>query len=142
MKCIRYRAGYKYQLQKSYSIRIPIEPPRDIETRFITLSRQGVLTIREGYAWDGPSGLTIDTATFMRGSLVHDALYQLMRDRHLDRAAHRKAADRILRELCRQDGMWALRAWYVYQAVRLLADPAADPAHEHPLRLAPEGCEP
>jgi len=29
----------------------------------------------------------------MRGSLVHDALYQLMRDGHLDRATHREAAD-------------------------------------------------
>lgn len=73
----------------------------------------------------------------MRGSLVHDALYQLMRERHLDRALHRAAADRILRDICRQDGMGRLRAAWVYWGVRRFADPAADPANDRPAITAP-----
>jgi hypothetical protein len=78
----------------------------------------------------------------MRGSLVHDALYQLMRDEYLDRAVYRDAADRTLQKICKEDGMWSLRAWWVYQGVRLFADPAADPASKRPWIRAPEGCEP
>ena len=44
------------------------------------------------------------------GSLLHDALYQLMREGLLDHTLHREAADRILQSLCREDGMTALRA--------------------------------
>jgi len=87
-----------------------------------------------------PSGPTLDTATFMRGSLVHDALYQLMRDGHLDRATHREAADRLLQTLCEEDGMWSLRTWWVYHGVRLFADPAANPAASRPVVFAPAGC--
>ncbi len=35
----------------------------------------GVLTIRSGYAWDGPGGPAMDTPAAMYGSLSHDALY-------------------------------------------------------------------
>ncbi len=142
MKCIAYRGGYKYQLQETYSVAIEIKPSSPIETEYIELDGDGNLTIREGYAWDGPSGPTIDTLNFMRGSLVHDALYQLMRERHLDHDAHREIADRILQRICIEDGMSTLRAWWVYQAVRLFADPAADPAATKPITRAPEGCRP
>jgi hypothetical protein len=142
MKCITYKGGYKYQLKQSFAVRIPVVPPSAIRTEYITLDPEGNLWLKEGYAWDGPSGPTFDTLTFMRGSLVHDALYQLMRERHLERLDYREAADRTLRLICRQDGMCALRAWWVYWGVRLFADPASDPADERPLTRAPEGCEP
>jgi len=141
MKCIAYRGGYKYQLKESYTLEIAIKPAKNIETRFIRLDTAGKLTMVEGYAWDGPSGPTIDTLTFMRGSLVHDALYQLMREKHLDHDTHREAADRTLQQLCLEDGMWSVRAWWVYWAVRRFANPAADPASTKPLKRAPKGCE-
>ena len=140
-KCIAYKDGYKYQLKKTYTVQISITPPALIDTEYITLTTNGELTIEEGYAWDGPSGPTIDTLTFMRGSLVHDALYQLMRENHLAHDVYREAADRTLQEICKEDGMWAIRAWWVYQGVRLFADPAADPADERPLICAPKGCQ-
>jgi hypothetical protein len=92
--------------------------------------------------WDGPSGPTIDSLTFMRGSLVHDALYQLMRENHLNHSEYREPADRVLQKICKEDGMWSLRAWWVYHGVRLFADPAADPADKKPVTRAPEGCQP
>jgi hypothetical protein len=60
--------------------------------------------ISKGYAWDGPSGPTIDTGNFMRGSLIHDALYQLMRTGNLP-TSFRERADLLLRKTCIDDGM-------------------------------------
>ena len=108
--CYRKLKRYKYQLMDEYSIQIDIKPVKNIEFKFLSLSAEGVLTIRKYYAWDGPSGPTIDTRSFMRGSLVHDALYQLMRLSALDYKAHRKRADEILREICLDDGMCSFRA--------------------------------
>ncbi|HBA83190.1 MAG TPA: hypothetical protein DCZ95_03760 [Verrucomicrobia bacterium] len=79
MKSIRYRSGYKYQLAGEYSTTISIKSAADIVTPYVSLMRSGLLIISEGYAWDGPSGPTIDTKSSLRGSLVHDALYQLIR---------------------------------------------------------------
>ena len=141
MQCIKYKAGYKYQLKSNYAVTISIKPPADITTPYITLNAQGMLTLKDGYAWDGPSGPTIDTLTFMRGSLIHDALYQLMREGKLDRTVFWEPADQLLRAICIEDGMWSFRAWYVYQAVRRFARDATDPAQDHPLTLAPKGCQ-
>ena len=137
MECIAYKSGYKYQLKKDYVTTIDIKPDASIDTGYLVLTADGTLTIRSGYAWDGPSGPTIDTLNFMRGSLVHDALYQLMRERHLDKDKHREAADRLLQKMCKEDGMSALRAWWVYQGVRLGGDPSADPANDKPIIWAP-----
>jgi hypothetical protein len=88
------------------------------ETDFIRLTNKGFLTIRKGYSWDGPSGPTFDTKNFMRGSLVHDVLYQLMRIQILS-LQYRDFADKKLREIVIADGMNAFRAAYVYRAVRI-----------------------
>lgn len=121
---ISYKGGYKYQLRETCTVFISIKPPVPILTQYIDLHMDGRLVIKEGYAWDGPSGPTIDTPTFMRGSLVHDALYQLMRENYLSRIAYRKEADEILRQLCLEDGMWRIRAWWVYWGVRFFGGPA------------------
>lgn len=110
---------YKYRLVDTYTIYVQIYPPSDIKTEFIELtSEKGLLSIKSGYMWNGPSGPAIDTPSFMRGSLVHDALYQLIREKHLDRS-YRKKADQLLRWICIKDGMYPWRAFYVYWIVRL-----------------------
>jgi len=142
MRCIAYNDGYKYQLKETYAVVIEIKPASLIQSDYIDLDTSGQLTIRKGYAWDGPSGPTIDTPSFMRGSLVHDALYQLMRDEYLDHNVHRGTADLILKRICLEDGMWQVRAWWVYEAVKRFANPASDPAKKRPPIKAPEGCDP
>ena len=122
---ISYKGGYKYQLRETYTVFISIKPSVPILTQYIDLYTDGRLVIKEGYAWDGPSGPTIDTQTFMRGSLVHDALYQLMRENYLSRIEYREEADKILRQLCLEDGMWHIRAWWVYWGVRFFGGPAS-----------------
>ena len=140
MKCIFYKRGYKYQLTANYTVDVEIKLNKTINTAFIDLSTAGKLTIKKGYAWDGPSGLTFDTLNFMRGSLVHDALYQLMRESHIG-DDYRKYADQLLQKMCKEDGMNTFRAWYVYQAVRRFGGPAADPANKKPIIKAPKQCQ-
>jgi hypothetical protein len=132
--CFRELKSYKYQLMEEHQVGIDIKPEKDLVFKYMSLTTDGLLTIREGYAWDGPSGPTIDTPNFMRGSLVHDVLYQLMRLSALDYKIYRKRADEILREMCREDGMSAFRAWYVYQAVQLFGVKAAAPRKEPEIR--------
>jgi hypothetical protein len=122
---IKYRGGYKYQLIEPYAVTVAIKPPFDICHDYISLSTNGVLTINGGYAWDGPSGPTVDTKNFMRGSLVHDALYQLMREGHLSQEC-RKIVDEELRRICREDGMSSIRAWWVYRGVRFGGENSAE----------------
>ena len=140
--CIAYRGGYKYQLKQDYTVTIAIIPPKVVGNDYIALDITGKLFVKAGYAWDGPSGPTIDTLDFMRGSLVHDALYQLMRENLLDHLVYREQADRTLQAICQEDGMGSIRAWWVHHGVRMFADPAADPAIKHPLSHAPKDCTP
>jgi len=73
----------------------------------------------------------------MRGSLVHDALYQLMREDLLDNDTTREPADRLLQSMCREDGMSAIRAWWVYHGLRIGGNPAANPDNQRPVTKAP-----
>ena len=136
---IRYRGGYKYQLAETYATATAIAPTAPIRTDFIELSAAGKLTLRKGYAWDGPSGPTFDTLNFMRGSLVHDALYQLMWEGHLSIVRWKDEADRALQRICREDGMSAIRAWWVYEAVKQFGKPGmGKPEGSNPVVSAPK----
>jgi hypothetical protein len=132
---IHYRAGFKYQLSRSYKVNLPITQ-YCVEHGFFSLNLDGELFIKAGYAWDGPSGPTIDTKSFMRGSLVHDVLYQMIRLGLLPQSM-RKKADMILRDLCIMDGMWRWRATFVYRAVRRFGAGAASPTHRKQEIAAP-----
>lgn len=107
-----------YELLKKYSIVINILPPHDINYGFMSLSQHGVLNFGIGFRWDGASGPAIDTQSFMRASMIHDALYFLLRVGDLP-ISYRKDIDLLLYQICRDDGMSILRALYVYYAVRL-----------------------
>lgn|GEM_PF-701495 len=128
--CYRRLHPYKYRLVADYSLRIDLRPALAIDHPFVTLSEDGLLTLRVHYAWDGPSGPALDTRNFMRGSLVHDALYQMMRLGLLDHLEYRERADNILRDLCREDGMSFLRAGIAFYAVRLFGERHARPRTE------------
>lgn len=126
---MKYRKGYKYQVAEDCSFLTSIHYSTDIKTEFIYLFYSGRLHIKSGYAWDGASGPTIDTKSSMRGSLVHDALYQLMRQGLLP-ISFRKAADEELYKYCVEDGMWKWRARIWYNSVEKYASTAADPTHK------------
>lgn len=122
---------YKYKLTEDFTYQTEILGC-NIEHPYIQLTIEGVLTVVEGYSWDGPSGPTIDTLSFMRASLVHDALYQLLREGLLP-PEKRKDADLLLKQICIADGMSKIRATYLHLGVKLFAKRAATPGKErHP----------
>jgi hypothetical protein len=135
---IRYRADYKYQLAEMYIVNTGIVPQQAIDTDFIDLDLTGKLTIKVGYAWDGPSGPVIDTHKNMRASLVHDAFYQLMRNEHLRTQTYRKLADELFRRQCIQDGVRRGKAKIWYQALRKLGWVAASPRKVKDIDRAPK----
>ena len=119
MEHIFYRSGYKYQVTEDYTLDIKLKLSVPVSNEYIRFDTEGFLCIRHGYAWDGPSGLAIDTKNFMRGSLIHDALYQLMREGLLSSEHFRRDADELLYKIVKEDGMSWFRAQYVYHAVRM-----------------------
>ena len=137
MKHIQYKAGYKYQLHKDFFISTNIRPDVGMSspTGFLELLANGSLFIKKGYAWDGASGPAVDTKIFMRGSLVHDAIYQLLRE-GLDQK-HRIEADKLMRTICVCDGMSKIRAWWCYTAVRSFAKRSATAGGMRPVMTAP-----
>ena len=136
-KHIKYRDGYKYQLAEDYVIQLEWQPEKDIKTEFITFTKTGVLTLKSGYASDGPSGPTRDTPSFMRGAFVHDGLYQLMRMELLP-PEWKEYADDLLQELCLEDGMWSWRASYVHYGVDKAAGFAILPKNIKHVYTAPK----
>lgn len=134
---IWYREGYKYQLTVSYEVDVPLHQNTHINTSFVSLNPEGHLTIKAGYAWDGPSGPAFDTPCFMRASLVHDALYQLMREGWLKAKDHKSIADDIMRVICLEDGMSIARAWWCHRGVRIGGASSCDPAKDKPVLMAP-----
>ncbi|HBO95881.1 MAG TPA: hypothetical protein DD667_21560 [Gammaproteobacteria bacterium] len=133
---IAFKKGYKYQLEGEFTLRTPIIPARGIATDYIQLAPDGTLMLARSYAWDGPSGVP-DVASFMRASLVHDALYQLMRHDLLDPDNYRNPADQLMRQLCVEDGMNPIAAGAAYACVRWLGDHHARRESRKPLLFAP-----
>ena len=135
---ILYREGYKYQLNQTYRLQLDHVRPKPgavAVTPLLRLTEDGELTIKYGYAWDGASGPTRDTKSSMRGSLVHDALYQLGRMQLID-AGQREEIDFVFWRICRTDGMWRARAWFWWRAVVRFAK-GSFTKEDRPVRSAP-----
>ena len=133
---MKYRKGYKYQVAETTWVQTDIYPEADIDTHFVSLTKKGVLTVRDGYASDGPSGPTIDTRSSIRGAIFHDALYELMR-KGLLASYWRSHADGLAYEIWIEDGMWKWRAMRWYRAISSFAGSFADPKHKKRIYTTP-----
>lgn len=119
-QCQWERGGSKkYRLTAPYTDKLHFGAPEYIATDYCLFFMSGRLRIESGYEWDGPSGPAIDTDTFHDGALVHDLLYQLMREGYLSRWKYRRKADKEMRLQCKKDDMFVLRRWYTWLGVRL-----------------------
>ena len=139
-KRIEYREGYKYQTSRIYghSCTELANPERALcMGRFLDITPKGYLTVHAGYAFDGPSGPVRDTKYTMRAALVHDALYQLLRKGYLQEGTDRKAADKIFRDICIEDGVSRPMAALMYQGLRWFGARAADPNAKKLIKKAP-----
>lgn len=132
---MKYRAGYKYQLVEDEQFITGIYG-KHIKTDFIELFADGTLVGRKGYAWDGPSGPTVDTKNSMRAALAHDIGYQLMREGLLS-LDYKAYFDGLFYMILRADGMSCLRAWIWYNAVWNFAKSSTLPENDRPVLEAP-----
>jgi hypothetical protein len=133
---IKYRKGYKYQLAEDYTCFVGIFPEKSIAWKWGVLSNNGFATVLEDYAWDGASGPTFDTPDTMRGSLLHDFLYQMMRLGLLN-VSLRPQADNLLHDICVEDGMIHARAELWEEAVSMFAGSAVKHDAEPEILTAP-----
>ena len=121
MSDCKYEEGgsKKYVLLKTFVGRLRVKPPSNIYTTDCGFLRNGSLVIYKGYEWDGPSGPAIDTDNFMDGSLIHDMLYQLMREGKLKRRPYRLYADNEMFRQCKKDDMSLPRRCWTWLGVRV-----------------------
>ena len=117
------RRFWKYRLYSDETYDTNIFPTKLVKTEFIHLGMNGVLVVKRGYVWDGAS-FAIDTKNTMLASLIHDALYQLMRGNYIIQE-WRVNADQILYDILIEKGMWKIRARAWYRAVRRAAGNAS-----------------
>lgn len=144
-----YKEGYKYWVSRTYKVFVEFSPPFDIHggcngfVDFVRHSdRVGLLVIHKGFPTDGPSGPTIDTLSKQRGAFVHDALYWLIREGHLDGTVWRERADLIAYRIWKEDeepweaAIHRTEMWF--KALRDFADYADDPESERPEIRVPQ----
>lgn len=104
---LHYRklAGYKYLVAVRYRGEVPELRGVEVDHPWFQIL-DGELVVEPGYAWDGASGLAIDTPATLEASLVHDVGYQAIRAGLLD-AERRADIDAALYRILRR----AQQAW-------------------------------
>ena len=119
---IKYISGGKHQLVEDVSFKTEIHPQDDIITRFVELKTNGLLTLKEGFFWDGASGPTpIDPPSSRRAAAIHDGLYRLAQKNLIGGETNRRKTDRIFHDYLIHDGMWNWRATIWTRMVRRFA---------------------
>ena len=116
MKYSEYK--YKFKVEENFSIELPFKIP-DFVHSYASL-KDGILSVKRGYAWDGASGPIINTRDTLVASLVHDVLYQAMRLNLIKSSKeNRKIADKNFFEILKMNGVNSIRRKVWYLAVRL-----------------------
>lgn len=148
MKSIRYRRCFGgYQLIDRYAHWTGITPLRPGGGNdFVHITADGLLMISAGYAWDGAT-MAPDSKSIMRASLIHDALYQLIRMGILP-PSRRVIADDILQDVLLEDGLYLAHngaeralargyASFAHGMVRAFAGRAILPRNDEEILTAP-----
>lgn len=106
------------------------------------LERDGQMSVFPEYAWDGPSGPTVDTHAFILASAPHDVFYQMLRENllinefmyqgYMDEMYRtfcmlREDADMTMRVLNKKFGMTSFRAYYTWWFVQQFGEKNALP---------------
>lgn len=123
-----YERQYAYRVSSRQCFLLDRRLQMDGEVNHRLFSLQSTtMIVRPGYAWDGPSGPTIDTKNAIRASLLHDVLYQAMREKLIPRKRNRRIADAVFRKILKEDGMHFFRRWLWWISVRLFGGYAVRP---------------
>ncbi len=133
-----YKGNWKYINALTVTRQTNIFPPEDIVTKYYSLLKNGMWTILVGYVNDGASFICIDTDTVRPGALYHDCGYEILRSGKLPDpdGKWREKIDGLLKEICLEDGMVKIRAWWIHYWVRKGAGPFAHPKRRRKLQTA------
>lgn len=107
--------GWVYTLRTNYSENFPAL--RGIfynPNEYVCVFPTGDISIRFGYSWDGAT-CTLNTKDLIEPSLIHDALYQCLRE-GADKSL-KKIADLVFYDALLRNGVNKFVAWVMYQAV-------------------------
>ena len=116
MKYSKYK--YRFKVEENFSIELPFKIP-DFVHPYASL-KDGILSVKRGYAWDGASGPIINTRDTLVASLVHNVLYQAMRLNLIKSSKeNRMIADKNFFEILKMNGVNSIRRKVWYFAVRL-----------------------
>ena len=116
MKYSEYK--YKFKVEENFSIELPFKIA-DFEHEYAS-SKNGILEIKKGYAWDGASGPVINTKNTLISSLVYDVLYQAMRLNLIkSNNENKNLADKNFFEILKMNGVNSFRSRVWYLAVKL-----------------------
>ena len=122
--------GTRNKLDELYELATHINDiPINNERNFLELTTTGQLTIKKGYRWDGPSTQPLwHYPVQTRASLVHDALYDLMRLGELQDwypqfsqlgYMNRLLADCMFYMICIEDGYFRPAAFFDFCVIRI-----------------------
>ena len=109
---------YRWRLLAGEYLPLDLATPPVRIPGFVSLDRRG-LYVYASYAWDGVT-CGPDWRWWLRASLFHDALYQLIREGKMPRRA-RAWADRVFLRVALEDSPWWARplAWAAWAVVRV-----------------------
>jgi hypothetical protein len=113
-----YHRKYRYKTLSEYKDYFAALSGVSFVHRYVSCTN-GILKIEENYAWDGATGVIFDSYYLMKASLIHDALYQMMREGLLDRKKYRKVADKIFYSVMKDSKVNPIRRRLLYIGVRL-----------------------
>ena len=117
---MKYSSGWKYKTEEAEQIAVP-EISESCDHEFIVLGN-GEISVDSQYAWNGASFILFywfgTPKKWMVPSLIHDALYQLMRESKLG-GSYRKTVDGIFYRLLRERGVSWPVATVAYYCVRI-----------------------
>lgn len=120
---MKYKSGYRYKLDEPYQhvLTFSAFDHKQVPGLWAEIV-DDKLIIAKGYAWDGAStGLPWTPKKWLRPSLVHDALYQLIREGQLP-MERREDADMIFYQLLRENQVNIFMALPAYLGVRIFGN--------------------
>ena len=105
-----------YTLTRALSFATNVRPPFAIVMHYAALNQDGLLTLRPGFSWDGPSGPCPALICLMRASAGHDAFCRMIRAGSLPKKLQRRV-DRFFYRIAREDATPLMIATVTYLAL-------------------------
>jgi hypothetical protein len=120
---IAYTHADKFVLGKDAIFKLSFAPQYTVDTSYARFTPDGVLIVKRGFLWSA-NFPAMNTENTRPASLVHDALYELIKDGHLPRKPFKNLADMVMRDVLLECGILDARAWAWYMAVQIGGDNA------------------